>query len=94
MCVESGMSFEIWETTSGNLAGSFETRTEALLAVREAAERHGVRYLDSFQLLSFDKGQHSVVAEGSDLVALAVSQTEERAPQAPAGISGPSIKAS
>jgi hypothetical protein len=87
------MSFEIWETTSGNLAGSFETRTEALTTVCEAAERHGIRYLDRFQLLSFDHGQYSVIAEGGDLVALAVSRIDAVETQAPAGKNGPSTTA-
>jgi hypothetical protein len=68
--------FEIWETRSGNLAGSFETRDEALSVVRAAAEKHGRGYVDTFSLLAFEDGRHRKIAEGADLASLAFAVTQ------------------
>jgi hypothetical protein len=63
--------FEIWESHSGNLAGSFETQDEALTVVRDTVEEHGRGAVGSFALLAYENGQYRTIAEGEDLAALA-----------------------
>lgn len=71
--------FEIWEMRSGNLAGTFSTRDEALKVVRGAVEKHGRRYVDNFSLVGEASGRTTTIAEGSALADLALPAAPKRA---------------
>jgi hypothetical protein len=62
-------TFELWNTESGNLLGSFVTEALALAAVREAIQRNGERY-GQFLALGCEnsRGRSKVVASGPQLV--------------------------
>jgi len=62
-------SYELWNTTSGNLVGTFTSETEALEAVRQAVETHGLGYGDAFALgRETSRGTSRVIASGRDPV--------------------------
>lgn len=46
------MVYELWETESGNLMGSYLTQQEALSVVREAIALHGQAYVESIALVA------------------------------------------
>ena len=55
------------------MAGYFETKAGALAAIRDAVTTRGREYAEQFLLLREDtKGRTGTVAEGSDLVDLAL----------------------
>ena len=67
------MAFELWETESRNLAAVYDTEREALAAIRDALERHGKQYVQSFALVHEDKrGDSKTVALGAELIARAL----------------------
>ena len=62
-------TFELWNTSSGNLLGTFPTEAEALAAVREAIQRHGEGYVDTLALgRENSRGASRIVAAGAPLV--------------------------
>ena len=66
------MTYEVWETCSGNLAGSYPSQAAALRVVREAARVHGRAYLDTFALVCEDQDENArTVASGAALADLA-----------------------
>jgi len=62
------MIYELWETSSGNLVGTYTTEREALDIVQLGIERHGPHYADTF-LLGYEDlhGEAHVLAEGRAL---------------------------
>jgi hypothetical protein len=68
------MTYELWDTCSGNVVGTFTTKDEALAIVRDAAVQHGETYAEYFLLGQEDQaGRSRHIAEGKALVALALS---------------------
>lgn len=66
-------TFELWNTGSGNLLGSFATEELALAAVREAIRRNGEGYGELLVLGSENsRGNSKVIASGRKLVERAV----------------------
>jgi hypothetical protein len=68
------MAYELWETRTGNLIGSFETESEALDVVRGAIRTHGPAYVDTL-LLGYEntRGRSRTIAQGSQLAQLAAA---------------------
>ncbi len=65
-------SFELWETRSGNLMGSYETKEGALAVIAHAIRSHGPEYVVTIALMSEDsRGRSKLVAEGAALADLA-----------------------
>lgn len=64
--------YEIWETSSGNLVGSYKTERAALDVIEQGIKRHGLHYADTF-LLEYEEpgGASHVLAAGQELAALA-----------------------
>ena len=66
------MAFEIWETSSSNLIGDFQTEKAALQAVRTAVNTHGRQYVMIWVLAyEDDQGDTTLVADGANLIELA-----------------------
>ena len=67
------MTFELWNTRTGNAIGDFATEAEALAYIREAIERHGRAYVDRLLLGCEDvHGRSKPVARGQALADLAL----------------------
>lgn len=74
------VAFELWDTRSGNLMGSFETEALALRALFEALQAHGPSYTDTVALVREAAGGRSeTVAGGDELRRRAVAQAARRA---------------
>lgn len=66
------MTFELWDLTTRNITGFFESKEAALAAVRTAVKEHGREYAEPLLLVSEDsRGRSRTVAEGGELVDLA-----------------------
>jgi hypothetical protein len=64
--------YEVWETQSGNLVGSYIHERDALLVVRRACDRHGDGSVASLTLArENDQGETEAIASGAGLVELA-----------------------
>ena len=74
------MIYELWDTGSRNMIGTFPTKEEALNVIRDAIALYGVAWADSVFLGQEDKaGRSRLVAEGKALAALALKpSTRER----------------
>jgi hypothetical protein len=68
------MAYELWETSTGNLIGSYATEQDALALIRRAIEAHGVAYADTI-VLGFEnqRGRSKVLAAGAALAERALS---------------------
>ena len=65
--------FELWDLTSRNVTGLFETKAAALAAVRAAAELRGRDYAAAFALIREDqRGNSRTIAKGPKLIELAL----------------------
>ncbi len=68
----AAVAFELWETRSGNLMGSYETEDLALAAVSEALDSHGADYIDTVALVrEGPRGRSKTIATGAKLAARA-----------------------
>ena len=73
------MIYDLWDSESGNIIGTFATRGDALSVVRQALAEHGAEYVATLLLGQEDKrGQTKAIAHGKKLVELAL--TEKLAP--------------
>ena len=71
-------TFELWNTESGNLLGSFANEELALTAVREAIRRNGEGYGEMLVLGSeSSRGNSKVIASGRQLVELVAHQDRQ-----------------
>ncbi len=60
--------FELWDTESANLVGTYETEVDALLDVRRAIIANGLAYGDGLALMLDDDGDEiQTIAIGSEL---------------------------
>jgi hypothetical protein len=64
-------TYELWETRSGNLMGSFASEEEAVAVVRDAIKQHGRNYLESLVLAREEDEDTVTIAEGMKLADLA-----------------------
>ena len=65
------MTYELWETRSGNLMGAFTSQQEALNAVRRAIDLHGPHYTRTVVLAVEDEtGETTTLAQGKALAEL------------------------
>lgn len=75
------VTYELWDTESRNLVAEFDTRHEAMLAVRHTLQTQGRRSVETLALGTEDgDGGGEVIARGAGLVALA---EQEAPPQSP-----------
>ena len=66
------MIYELWETSSGNLIGSYDSESEALAVVRRVVEDEGAPALDSILLQRKDHDDGAkLIAEGKTLLSRA-----------------------
>jgi hypothetical protein len=70
------MSYELWETTTSNVVGDFETEDEALEAVLEAVELNGLDFADQLSLLLAEPDYVKGIAAGHDLAQRALDFRE------------------
>ncbi len=67
------MLYELWEISSSNLIGAYDTEEAALEVVREAAANHGRRYLATWALASVaPDGETTTLARGTALASRAL----------------------
>lgn len=65
-------TFELWDKDSRSIVGAFDTEAEVLAAVREALERHGLAYAETFAVIREDAlGGSKLLGDGIELVELA-----------------------
>jgi hypothetical protein len=65
------MAYELWDTTSANLLGTYDTEDAALGVVRQALDAHGESYVHRIALGYEDsRGRSKAVATGAALVNL------------------------
>jgi len=70
------VTFQLWETESANLVGSYPSEDAALATVRQAIETHGREVVATLLLLREDARERlTKVAEGSALADLALART-------------------
>jgi hypothetical protein len=68
------MAYQLWETESANLVGSYATKDAALAIVRESAQTYGADSVATLLLLHESaSGRLKKIADGSALVALAAN---------------------
>lgn len=66
-------TFELWGKDSRSILGAFDTEEAALAAVREALDRHGRAYAETFAVIREDaRGRSRLLGEGATLVEDAV----------------------
>ena len=69
-------TYELWETQTSNLVGSWASEAEALTVVNDALVRHGADALTTLSLLHEDsQGNTTVIAEGPSLIERARGST-------------------
>ncbi len=69
------MTYELWETISGNLVGTYDSESAALAVVRRAIDRHGRAYVDSLALGREDsRGRSTPLASGAQLADRALAE--------------------
>lgn len=62
------MIYELWDTSSSNLIGTYDTEQAALEVVRQVAAAHGWDAAEALALGQEDKGGYSrLLATGRDL---------------------------
>lgn len=65
--------YELWDLTTRNVSGFFDSKPAALEAVRDAVKTHGRGYAEAFSLLYEDAGGRCrQIASGADLIDLAL----------------------
>jgi len=71
-------TYELWNTNSSNLVGTFSSEEEALRAVREALECYGASYVDSLALgCENSRGKSRLIASGRALADRATGRLME-----------------
>jgi hypothetical protein len=62
--------YELWDFTSGNLAGEWATVEEVIDAVARAYAKAGMEMTDDYGLLEVEGDESSLYTEGEELVRL------------------------
>lgn len=60
--------FELWDLSTGNMVDAFDTEDAALAAVRDALDRHGRAYLESWALAHATTRTMRSLDEGDALI--------------------------
>jgi hypothetical protein len=66
--------YQLWDWTSGNVAGEWATVEEALDDIARAYDKADMEMTDDYGLLAFDGEDESIYAEGQELVDLVNSR--------------------
>jgi hypothetical protein len=70
------MTFELWDTESGNLLDSYPSMDAALAFVRSVIGRHGPAAVAQWELFAMEDGVSATsIADGETLAALASGST-------------------
>jgi hypothetical protein len=73
---ETGMQYELFDTDTGNVIGTFATEREALDVVRRAIEAYGRTYADDIALgVRDERGYPKALVEGDSLVQRALASS-------------------
>jgi hypothetical protein len=64
----ASFSFEVWDLQTGNMVDAFDTEAAALAAVRNAIERHGPAYVESWGLAHATTRSMRSLGEGASLI--------------------------
>ena len=65
------MFFEVWDNVSGNMVATWDTKEEALAALRYALAEHGPEYVEALYFGQGNaRGGGKAIAEGKALVDL------------------------
>lgn len=76
------MTYDLWDSESGNIIGTFVTRDQALSVVREALACHGVAYAETLLLGQEDsRGRAKAIARGKELIQLARASDPAESPR-------------
>lgn len=68
------MHFELWETSTGNAIGEYDTEVAALAVVRDTDLEGGHTAARTFALVSIDsRGRAKTVAQGDELAERALA---------------------
>jgi hypothetical protein len=62
--------YQLWDWTSGNVAGEWDTVEEALDDIARAYDKAGMEMTDDYGLLMFNGDEESIYAQGQELVDL------------------------
>lgn len=74
-------TYELWNTSSGNIMGAFETEAAALEIVRKGIAAHGLSYTDHLMLGYEDSaGRSRKIADREELAARAIASGPPRGP--------------
>ncbi len=64
-------TYELWNTSSGNRVGEFESQDEAIASVRRTMQQHGASMIETLALGYEDEdGEGEIIARGADLLVL------------------------
>ena len=67
-------TYELWETSTGNLIGTFEAEQDALDLIHNAIVMHGTDYADTLALgREDDNGRSRTIASGQELAKQALA---------------------
>ena len=74
-------TYELWNTRTGNIVGTFESEDAALKAVRQAMDSYGRDYAERLLLGREDRnGRSRRIADGAELVRLALTVEDRPLP--------------
>jgi hypothetical protein len=77
------VTYDLWDSQTGNIIATFETKAAALSAVREALVKQGEEYVATLLFGQEDsRGRTKPLAQGKELVSLVRSEASERAASA------------
>jgi hypothetical protein len=75
------MHFELWEISTGNAIGDYQTESAALAVVRETARADGRSAVQTFALVRVNtRGRATTIATGNELAERALTTGPRRAP--------------
>jgi hypothetical protein len=69
METHEALTYQLWDTESGNAVGAYESESAAMLIVQNTYAEHGAQYVESLLLARSDTRDHlEVIADGEALV--------------------------
>lgn len=73
------MIYDLWDSESGNVVGTFDTKEDALSVVRQALAKHGSEYVETLLFGQQDsRGRTKAIARGKKLVQIALEEAPAR----------------
>ncbi len=77
------MTYDLWDTSSGNIINTYETEAQALAMVRDLLEANGEAIAEALSLgYEADDGSIGIIAEGRELEARAKAGAVPARPEA------------